>query len=558
MSRKHLLVGVSALIAAATSLAGAASAQVASQIYGGGNALMGPYLNQAGNCYGNPVPLIVQGANLTSPTLVTITPFNYTGTVPQNCATTQIAPTVQINEIQSGSGTNIKAVYSHSAKNFWGDTVPPGGNNTPFPTVNFGLSETPLGTTDVTTYSSGGVEQGVTFTATPGAGQYPIPAPLYGNLVQFPLVIAPLAIEYSSTYKKVRQADGSVVSYHFHIAKPNKDHSGGLVLDATTYCKIFNGLITDWNQIPTTLNGGASLQDPADTSTFSVPLQIVGRSDSAGATSTWTRHLAAICPGLITGNQYADSATTLPSTLQGPAWTSTNPNYGAGSGVTDVPGKYTRALQTVGVADYIEFDPNNLPGPNAGDSVVQGRIGYNGADTALPYVNNTGNNTFGLNIVDILRVVGANPIEPSAQSSALAYSATIIPPTGVAAQSPANWVQPASKTAAVAIPSNTKAYPIVGTTNFLGYTCYATASTTTNLINFLYWYLSSATVEDTKLGILAKSGSSPMPIAWRSSTEHTFLKSFAGTNALNLHILTAGTGPTSGTNSQCNAITPGA
>ena len=557
MSKKHLLVGVSAMIAAATSLAGAASAQVTTQIYAGTNALMGPYMNQSGNCYGNPVQLVVQGSNLTSPTLLTTTPFNYTGAVPQNCATTQIDTTVQINEIQSGSGTNIKAIYSHSPKNFFGDTVPPGGNNTPFPDLHFGLSETPLGTTDVTTYNSGGVEQGVTFTATPGAGQYPIPAPLYGNLVQFPMVIAPLAIEYSSTYKKVRQADGSVVSYHFHIFKPNKDHSGGLLLDATTYCKIFNGQITDWNQIPTTLNGGVSLQDPADTSTFSVPLQIVGRSDSAGATSTWTRHLAAICPALITGNQYADSATTLPSTLQGPAWTLTNPNYGAGSGVTDVPGKYTRAVQTVGVADYIQFDPNNLPGPNAGDSVVQGRIGYNGADTALPYVNNTGNNTFGLNIVDILRS-GTTGIEPSAQSAALAYSATIVPPTGANAQNPANWVQPASKTAAVAIPSNIKAYPIVGTTNFLGYTCYTDAAVTTNLIKFLNWYLTSTTVEDTKLGILAKSGSSPMPVAWRSTTQHTFLNSFASTNPLNLHILQAGTGPATGTNSQCHAITPGA
>jgi ABC-type phosphate transport system substrate-binding protein len=371
------------------------------------------------------------------------------------------------------------------------------------------------------------------------------------------LVIAPLVIEYSSTYKKVRQADGSVVSYHFHIARPNKDGSGGLQLDAATYCAIFNGQITDWNQIPTTLNGGVSLKDPADTSTFSVPLQIVGRSDSAGATSTWTRHLAAICPGVITGNQYADSATTLPTALQGPAWTSTNPNYGAGSGVTDVPGKYTRALQTVGVADYIQFDPNNLPGPNAGDSVVQGRIGYNGADTALPYVNNTGNNTFGLNVVDIRRA-GTTGIEASAATALLAYNSTILPPTGANAQSPANWVQPASKTAAVAIPSNIKAYPIVGTTNFLGYTCYTDAGVTSNLIAFLKWYTTSLTVEDPKLGILAKSGSSPMPTAWRTSIKNTFLLTNTTTNPLNLHILQAGTGPSSGTNSQCSAITPGA
>ena len=557
MSRKHLLVGVSALIAAATSLAGAASAQVTTQIYDGANSLLASYLRQSEDCYGNPTALVIQGANLTSPTLLNVTPFNYTGTPPQNCATTQVAPTVQLNTIQTGSGTSIKAVYSHSAKNFWGDTVPPGGNNTPYPTVNFATSETPLGLADVSIYNSGGVEQGVTFTATPGTGQYLIPEPLYGALVQIPLVIAPLAIAYSPTYKRVRQADGSVVSYKFHIAHPNLDGSGGLVLDATTYCKIFNGQITDWNQIPASLNGGVSLKDPADSATFSVPLTIVGRTDSAGATSTWTRHLAAICPGVITGNQYADSASTLPTVLQGPAWTSTNPNYGAGSGVTDVPGKYTRATQATGVAAYIEFDPNNLPGPNAGDSVTQGRIGYDGSDQVLPYSTNTGTNAYGLNSVDILRS-GTKGIEATPANAALAYAATIAPPTGANAQNPANWVQPASKTAAVAIPPNIKAYPIVGTSNFLGYTCYADAGVTSSLKAFLIWYFSSATVNDKTLGILAKAGTSPMGTTWRTAMTNTFLKTNTTTNPLNLHILQAGTGPSSGTNSQCSAITPGA
>jgi ABC-type phosphate transport system substrate-binding protein len=558
MSRKIFLLGATALLSATAGLAGGVCAQVTTQIYDGGNTLFAPFLRQSEDCYGNPTPLVIQGANTHSPTTVSITPFNYTGSPPFNCATTHVDSTVQLNTIETGSGTNIKAVFSHDATTFWGDTVPPGSNNTPYPAVHFGTSETPLGASDVTVYNSGGVEQGVTFSLSPQAGQYPIPQPLYGNLIQYPMIIAPLAIAYDSTYKRVRQGNGSVVSYHFHIHRPNKDGSGGLVLDAATYCAIFNGQITDWNQIPTSLNGNVSLKDPADHSTFSVPLTIVGRTDSAGATSTWTRHLAAICPNVISGNQYADAATTLPTPLQGPAWTSTNPNYGPGSGVTDVPGKYTRATGAQGVAAYIQFDPNNLPGSQAGASVVQGRIGYDGTDETLPAVTNTGQNSFGLNQADILRVPGKLAIEPNGKTAALAYNQNILPPTGANRSQQALWVQPASKTAPVAIPSNTLAYPIVGTSNFLGYTCYASAGVATNLVKYLDWFEANTLLTNPTLGLIVAGGSSPMPTAWRTAIIQTFLKPVAATKSLNLYILTAGTGPVSGTGSQCKAIAPGA
>jgi phosphate transport system substrate-binding protein len=558
MSRNLLMLGASALIGATAGLAGSVSAQVTTQIYDGGNTLFSPFLQQAENCYGNPTVLVVQGANTTSPTDVTITPFNYTGSPAFNCATTHVAPSVQLNTISTSSGTSIKAVFSHDSQEFWGDTIPPGGNDTPFPDVHFATSETPLAATDVSVYNSGGVEQGVTFSLTPTAGQFPIPQPLYGNLIQFPMIIAPLAIAYDPVYRKVRQANGSVIAYSFNIHKKNVDGSGGLILDAATYCGIFNGQITNWNQIPTSLNDGVSLQAVADKSTFSVPLIIVGRADSAGATSTWTRHLAAICPTVISGNQYADSTSTLPTALQGPSWTSTNPNYGSGSGVTDVPGKYTRATGAQGVAAYIQFDPNNLPASTAGSFVVQGRIGYDGTDETLPAVNNTGENTYGLNQVDILRQVGSPAIEPTGKTAVLAYSTNIVPPTGGNQSQPALWVQAASKSAAIAIPSNIKAYPIDGTSNFLGYTCYASASVATNLVGFLDWFEANAVTTNANLGLVVEAGSSPLPAAWRTAIEHTFLKPTAALKPLNLYILQAGTGPASGTGSQCKAITPGA
>ncbi len=547
------------VLALATGLAGVATAQVTTNIYDGGNTLFAPYLRQSEDCYGNPTALVIQGSNTHSPTTKTITAFNYLGTPAFNCASQHVDSTTQLNTIQAGSGTNIKAVFSHDPVTFWGDTVPPGNNNTPYPTVNWGASETPLAATDVAVYNNGGVEQGITFTATPGPGQYPIPQPLYGNLIQYPMLIAPLAIAYDAVYKKVRNADGSITAYHFNVAKPRSDGSGGLVLDAATYCAIFNGQITDWNQIPTSLNGGKSLQDPSDTGTFSVPLVMVGRSDSAGATSTFTRHLAAQCVSPVYGgaNAYADSTTTLPASLVAANWNKANPNYGSASGVTDVPGKFTDASGADGVADYIQFDPNNVPGLTAGDFVVQGRIGYDGNDNVLPYVAVTGNNGFGLNSANLLRPGGKFSIAPTAKTASLAYGASIKPPTGANATLPSNWVQAPSKSAPIAIPANVQAYPFVGTSNFLGYTCYSAANVAKNLTAFLYWYETSKVVEDATRGVLQASGSAPMPLAWQKAIAGTFLKPSAGAKPLNLYILQAGTGPASGTGSQCKAITPG-
>ncbi len=555
MPKSKFLSGAGALILAAASYASMALAQVTTQTYGSVNGLFGPDLRQSEDCYGNPTPLVIQGLNTHSPTTISITPFNYTGSTPFNCATSHVDATMQLNSFSTTSGTGIKGLYSHDPVTFWGDTVPPGGNNTPYPTVTFVTSEVPLTATDVTTYEQGGVEQGITFTSSPGSGQYPIPGPKYGPLVQFPMVIGLLVFAYSATYKRVRQADGSVVSYHFQVARPRGDASGGLVLDATTYCKIFNGQISDWNQIPTALNGGVSLQDPADTGTFSVPLIIVGRNDSSSSNGVLSRHLATVCPALITGNLYPDWSTLVPTLLKGPHWLNTNPNFGSGSGVTDAPGHFTLVDGVPGMADYLNFDPNNLPGPSASDSAAQGRIGYIGNDSVLPYVTNTGQNTFGLNSVSILRAGNSKPVSPSAATAALAFAVTITPPSGGNQSHPDLWVQPSSKTAAIANPSNVKAYPLIGTHNFVGYTCYAAADIATKLPAFLKWFESSSIVEDAKLGILARSGLSPMPSAWRSAIVHDFL---SAPTSNNLSILQAGTGPGSGSNSQCHAITPGA
>lgn len=564
MSKIQLLMGATALISAATAMNGVASAAVTTQVYGGGSSLIGPYLRQAEDCYGNPTPLVIKGSTLTNPTYANppVAFFNYTGTPAQNCATNHVDSTFQLNYISTGSGTGLKGYFTHDASDYWGDTVPPGGNNTPYPTVDYANAETAMLEADVTAYNSGGSDPatGLTFG---GAGNPPVPYPLYGHMIQIPLLITPVDIAYDSVYKKVRATKTLIKSYHFNVVQGARS-SGGLVLDAATYCAIFNGQITNWNQIPVALNGGTSLQDPNDTGPFSVPLVMVGRSDSSGTTSVFTRHLAAQCPSVISGaliTQFNSSISAAAPTIYNASWNKANPNFGPSSGVTDVPGKYTGASGSDGVADYIEFDPNNVPAAPVGSTVVQGRIGYVGPDFVLPYVTETGNNTFGLDSASLVRVgqPDSTAIAPTGATAKLAFGSNIKPPANkTTASDPTNWVQSPLDTAPIAIPANIKAYPIVGTSNLLSYTCYADATVTSKWVAFLNWFETSKTITDPSKGLLAVAGFAPMPANWQTAIKNDFIAPTSTTRAYNLFITQAGTGPASGTGSQCHAITPGA
>ncbi|MGZ8371241.1 MAG: substrate-binding domain-containing protein, partial [Caulobacteraceae bacterium] len=359
----------------------------------------------------------------------------------------------------------------------------------------------------------------------------------------------PVTIAHDPVYKKVRGAGGGVTEYTFNIRTPRADGSGGLRLDADAYCKIFNGQITNWNDPALkALNGGKSLKDPDDptsAASWSVPMQIVGRLDSSGTTSLWTRHIAAVCGGLA-GNAYADSTSTLPASLQGPVYDKTQAN----TTVSEVAGKYVLADGNGGVAKYVDF--TQAPGANAGDEVTQGRIAYLGPDYTLPSVTSVGGAAAAYNLVTAtLKNSSGAWVAPSGTAARISYGA-ILPPDSNAngtydagssdvrdRANPQDWVEPASKTSALANPTAAKGYPIVGTSNFLAYNCYASAGSVKVVTGFLQWYNSSGVVTDANLGILAKSGFSALPPAWRTAIKETFVKNGSG---LGLNISKAGSG----------------
>jgi len=359
-------------------------------------------------------------------------------------------------------------------------------------------------------------------------------------------LIAPVAIAYDPVYKKVADAAGVVTSYSFALksAKTAKINNvtyqvGGLPLDADAYCKIFKGTIKDWNAAElTALNGGQSLR--AKTDPVTTGLQIVGRSDSSGTTSIWTRHLAAVCSGGA-DTDYTNGATTLPSGLRGPTYDKTLANTAPAG---EVLGKYTLAAGNDGVAKYIDFSAT--PAPSA--TLVQGRMGYVGIDWTNGYATATGSAAVGYALhVAMLKNFAPTPIFvlPSPAAANLAFGTTLLPPQSTTKgaynagdttfglrTNAADWVQSTSKTSVLAKPTGAKAYTIVGTSNFIGYTCYQDAAVAAKLKGYLNWYFSNKVTTDTKVGILTLSGFSPMPTAWQTAIRDTFV---SNKNGLNLH-----------------------
>jgi ABC-type phosphate transport system substrate-binding protein len=544
---RRLLAG--ACVAAAASAALPAAAYNPGDVFSGGASLPAPDFRVRADCYAEPTPLIIKGS---PPIFQSLAPFNYVnGKYSQDCSSQHVVTNSTIYYVSATSGTGILAQFSHDPT-LYGNID---ANQTQYlPSVQFSLSETPLNGSDVTIWDYGGTEvQGsssvtvVSQGTTPQSGQYPNPYQYYGQVVQFPISIDPVVIAYDPAYKKVLNNDNTVTSYHFNVKFPRSDDSGGLHLDAATYCKIFNGQITNWNDPALKkLNHNTSLEDPSDPTPkkqWSVPLQIVGRGDSAGATSIFTRNLAAVCSS-VSGNQYADSSTTLPSSLRGVSYSSQNGNYPPVTG--EAVGKFTLATGMPAVAKYVAFTA--VPGGNNPSTITQGRMAYLSPDYVLPGVIATDENSYNLNTAT-LQNAARRWVAPTPTSAKAAF-APIQPPQSDASghyspgntsnglrTNPQDWVQAASKTASLANPIGAGAYPMVGTANFIGYTCYNSKNQWKTIVGLLKYGNTAKINTDWKTGILSTSGIAVLPAQWLTAIDETFVTNSSGTG---ININTAG------------------
>jgi ABC-type phosphate transport system substrate-binding protein len=522
-------------------------------VFGGGSSLVAPYWRQTSDCYADPADLVQKGS---PPTYVDTVLFNWTGTNPQNCANQTIITNATTWYISTGSGSGILAVFSHDPQTFWGK-VNTNGSGQFFPEVQYGLSDAGLGSTDLNVYNNGGsYTQGSTTIniAAPGAvsctggstNPYPNPADCYGPLVQFPFSVDPVAIFYTNggIYEKVAGSGKQEIDYKLNVQ--NKTRNGGLRLSVSSLCGIYNGQITTWGDSRLTAdNNGVSLVDPADPTgtSWNVPIIPVGRSDSSGTTSIITRHLANVC-AQFGYNLYTTGATTLQNagagSIVGNTYNVNNANY---PGV-DQTGKITIAPGSSGVAQYVAFtqapaSEGNLCSagtklPNGySDCIQQSRVGYVGADYILPYVKTSKTNTYALFGATLQNNAGSW-IAPTVKAALKAFS-SIQPPQSNSRgkycanclnfgrrDDPTAWVQGLSPSSPLADPTGTASYAIVGTTNLLGYTCYASSKTLNTLTGQLT-YVTNATININAKGILGSQGLAPLPSAWRTAINETFL-----------------------------------
>jgi len=235
--------------------------------------------------------------------------------------------------------------------------------------------------------------------------------------------------------------------------------------------------------------------------------------------------------------------------------------------------------------------------PPVGSETVQFRMAYIGTDYTLPASLHNGL-TYGLNVANI-KLSAKVVLEPTAKNALASFGTglnALLPPqsdgSGHFTSTPAagskghranpeDWAQPIATTVSydggvtfvntpLADPDHnitgvTKGYPMVGTTNLFMNTCYNGANETAAMLGFVHYYLTSTTIKTATTGLLAVSGLGAMPTPWLTAENNTFISpssepiaSRAALQALNLNILQAGTGPASGTGSQCNAVAPGA
>lgn len=434
---------------------------------------------------------------------------------------------------------------------------------------------------------------GVAYTDGTSAGTavYPNPRASYGPLIQHPLLIAPVTVSFDPVYRKYNNPGngGATESYSLQLPEPITDDSGtvigGINLTVDALCRLFAAQnlpaadrITNWND--SRLTGGNSVRDPADVTqsnaNFSVPIQIVGRSDSSGTTTLWTRHLARVCDAVVgtSSNPYGAAGTgTLP--------TATRPTSGGvyvrGTGgvppVGETIGRYTTAPGNEGVAEYVDFarvpsaSQNDTAAGltfngtvNPADVLTQGRIGYMGPDYVLPASTRTGSNNYGLVPFSVENSSGTFVL-PTPDAASAAFGG-ITPPTGANAANPANWVASVSELEALADPTDATAYPIVGTSNFLAYSCYRFSGVANRISAYMNWYLRQPTVNaftnQAPLNLLTSAGLSPLPLNWRDAIRTTFYTVTSGgaANPLALRFTRDADGG-AGETSQCAGLVGG-
>lgn len=606
---------------AVSALGTAAQAQFAfpaADLHGTGATLPQNIITQSGNCYGLKADL---GFGVSAPNAATppISLFDFDFNTPVadtlgnrfNCAANSanasvvapnfgvgriVQPNVTVYYLSTGSGQGVTAFLNgrvSSNQNVsagFANKAGDGDGYSAFDGYQYSASETALSSTNLTAYNTAVINpfsRYGTGTTDPVTGANSVPvgqtaANLFGPAIQIPFVIAPIAVAYAPVYAKERNNNVSFINtYRFTVGRARPDGSGGLKLTRAQYCGIFNGTITNWNQLPTSVVNKDINDVNLNWATTGVPIRLVGRSETSGTTSVFTRAMAAQCTGLsvntgVNGtlpstpiiNKFGNSENRLPydgvTTVANTAYTGaagvvspTNSLSGAffdkATGVLNglrAIGLFTVANGNDGVAAATNFHPD--PAAVAGDRSFNGQIAYISPEQTLPAILFNGANGFGLNTANLqVNGVGATFVAPDAKQAQAAFAGTQPPQSkGTAGAyctdvalcpaaygdraNPLSWVQGSDKAVSQAAP--VKGYPMIGTSNVLTYTCFATPARRQAINGYFATVVGKTTkdhnnqafavkhINDAVNGLFAKNGLAPVPGAWANAITETFLK----------------------------------
>ncbi len=425
-----------------------------------GNHVAGDLVNNRFNKYGT-----------NSGQLLDVAPGNYAPTTPTaanpafNCETQEIQPDFEGKYLGVGSG---------GGRDFWANFLVTGTNpHGAWTNVAYALSEAPATAANFTAYNANANN------AINKAG----PA------IQFPKFVIPVALAYNPEYGQKTTGLGTV-SLTFNVKVPQSVYgvvAGGLRLNKSAYCKIFNGEITNWNDPALkTLNSNTALKNANDDQTRwdneGVPIRLIGRADRSGGTDVTTRALAAQCTGLVAINKFERAAESLPyhlanatgidirrlradsryfptaatSSFANSTQAATHMSIGglvfdrvsdqvclwnevnsatrlcdvslAPGGVfttAPTPGLFTVADGTSGVAEAIETTVNNTLLTSTLDPNVKlnGKFGYAGADFVKPVAGRN------LHAAALQKGTSTAYVMPSATNAAAAFGSVLPPQT---------------------------------------------------------------------------------------------------------------------------------
>jgi len=502
--------------------------------------------------------------------------------------TARVNSTTAFNYASVGSGAGLRGWASQENSRF---QTPTATVSYPATTgrVTFALSETGLTTGSATAtldvYNNGGRFSGtgpvdlatqadacvaqatvnpapgsgadfVPLTFSPTAGCFDNPRVEAGPAIQVPLAGAALTVAFDPIYKRVRNVDGSITDYRFQFTS-RPDNSGGLKLSRATFCGIFSGAITRWTDAQITAdNGGTPVwPDPADASapadTRGRNISVTVRDDDSGTTALFTRALRAQCSAAFTSTVLSagfsqafpgnPTPNSIPATPTGNL--AFNSTCDVNQGNTRFPGLWVYGRGNEGVAFCLN---TGNPKATAGSVIVNGRIGYVSQSFALPTVITKPFNTYALQTADVANSSG-NFIAPTPAAATIALG-TFVAPVGAARANPINWVSNPSGDPAlnnpIADPSDPGAYPIVGTSNLLLYTCYRTPAIAAAFANtagtpgFLNWFYAKTgpgSVAASVTNVIQRQGFVELPAAFRAAIAETFANP-ADPTGLNLFI----------------------